>query len=199
VVAVGKKCAKSTTLVPVNRRGLAGQRGETGQTGQAATPAPTYSTGSGLTLSGTTFGADMTKLQARIAGSGCAADQALQSVGQTGVPACASLHGYQAKAGATASAAMAVPPGNWVLLGQITAGLSNTDMTMNCEIDVNGSPVAHGSQFVAAHDNGTVSAMGTATTTALAGTSVAINCSGPGGLPFWSNGTISAIPLAALN
>jgi hypothetical protein len=53
---------------------------------------------------------------------------------------------------------------------------------------------------VPAIGNGTVPVMGTVTTTAPNGTSIEVSCNTDGsGLPVWSNGTIVALPLAALN
>jgi hypothetical protein len=93
LAAKKSKCGKGASLVPINQTGPAGKQGPAGTPG--ATAAATYSAGSGLTLSGTTFGADLSKVQARIAGSGCAGDQALQSVSQSGTPTCVGLHGYE--------------------------------------------------------------------------------------------------------
>ena len=200
VLAAGKRCGKGTTLVAVNQRGPAGQRGAPGLQGPPGTPAA-YSAGAGLALSGATLGADFNRLQARIAGSGCAADQALQSVAANGTPTCAGMHAYEAKAGSDLSAAtMSVPPGTWVLFGQMTAGQANTAITVYCNIDVNGSSVALASHYVPATQNGSLFLTATTTTTAGQGTPVDVSCNtGGSGYPLWSNGAILAIPVAALN
>jgi hypothetical protein len=205
VAAAGKRCGKGTTLVAVNQRGPAGQRGTPGLQGPPGNPAA-YSAGAGLALSGTTLGADFGHVQARIAGSGCAGDQALQSVAANGTPTCAGMHAYEAKAGSDlSSATMAVPPGTWVLFGQMTAGGANPQITVYCTIDVNGSPVATASQYVPAAgiggaNNGSLFLTSTATTTAGQGTPVDVSCNtGGSGYPLWSNGAILAIPVAALN
>lgn len=202
-----QRCAKRAKLISVNARGVAGPpgpagaQGASGPPGVPGTPAPTYSAGSGLTLSGTTFGADLAALQARIAGSGCPSDQALQSVGQTGSPTCTGLHAYSATAGNDLPEADgAVPPGHWVLLGQMTAGQANSAMTVYCKIDVAGAAAASASQYVPTLQNGTVSLAATATTTATPATAINTSCNTGGtGFPLWSDGAIIAIPVAALN
>ncbi len=200
VLAPGKRCARHTSLVAVNQRGPAGQRGTPGLQGPPGNPAA-YSAGAGLALSGTTLGADFGRVQARIAGSGCAADQALQSVAANGTPTCAGMHAYEAKAGSDlSSATMSVPPGTWVLFGQITAGLAGTPITVYCNIDVNGSSVALASHYLPSGQNGSLFLTATATTTAGQGTPVDVNCNtGGSGYPLWSDGAILAIPVAALN
>lgn len=198
VLARPRKCAKGSRLIRINQYGQPGARGLPGPPGA---PGTTYAVGSGLTVSGTTVGADLSRLQARISGSGCAPDQALQAVAQSGSPTCAGLHAYSATAGTDLSYADgAVPPGKWVLLGQMTAGGANTDMTVYCRLDVNGAPVATASQFVAHATNGSVSLAATTTTTASPATPIDVSCdTGGSGYPVWSDGTIIAIPVAALN
>lgn len=199
-----KRCAKHTQLIALNTRGAVGPRGPAGAQGAPGAPGGTaggYSAGLGLALSGTVFSADLGALQARIAGSGCASDQALQSVAKTGAPSCIPLHAYSALAGADLSDADgAVPPGRWVLLGQMTAGQANTAMTVYCRIDVAGAAVATGSQYVPATQNGSVSLVATATTTITPATAIDTSCNTAGtGFPTWSDGAIVAIPVGALN
>jgi hypothetical protein len=207
VLSGRRKCRKPSRVIPINQRGPAGPRGATGSTAAPGPPAGSasgYSAGSGLTLSGSTFGADLSKLQARIGGSGCASDQALQRVAQDGTPTCAGLHAYSAPApSGNSDAATAVPPGTWLLLGQVTAGGAAGDFTLFCQIDVAGSQVAQQSQRVVAGmfgTSGSVFLMATATTTAPAGTPVATHCFTEGSLPLnYSDGLVTAIPVAAVN
>ncbi len=201
LLARARRCARGSQLIHINQHGQPGPRGLTGPQGAPGAPGTTYAVGSGLSVSGTTVGADLSQLQARIAGSGCAADQALQSVAQNGAPTCAGLHAYSGTAGADLSYAdAAVPPGKWVLLGQMTAGGANTDMTVYCQIDVNGAPVSSDAQFVVHPNVGSVSLAATATTTTSPATAIGISCNTAGtGYPVWSNGTIIAIPVGALN
>jgi hypothetical protein len=141
-------------------------------------------------------------VQARIAGSGCTSDQALQSVAQSGAATCTGLHAYSGVAGSDLpNAAIAVPPGHWVLFGQVTtADEGGSAMTAYCEIDVNGSRVASASQYFATtHVNGSISVFATATTTAQPATAIGTNCYTDGNSAIWSNGTIRVIPVAALN
>ncbi len=205
ILAQKKRCTKRTQLISVNARGPSGPRGPAGSQGASgATGAPGgspggYSAGPGLTLSGSVFSADLGALQARIAGSGCASDQALQSVTQTGSPTCTGLHGYSAVAGTDLSHADgAIPPGQWALLGQMTAGLAGTAMTVSCQIDVAGAAVARASQYVPSGQDGSVSMVATTTTTTKPATAITTTCTSDG-LPTWSGGTVVAIPLAALN
>lgn len=202
VLAEKKRCAKRTQVISINTRGPAGPRGPAGAAGAwGASGAGGYSTGPGLTISGTVLSADLGVLQARIAGSGCASDQALQAVAQTGTPACVGLHAYSAAAGADLpDADGAAPPGQWVLLGQMTAGLANTAMTVYCRIDVAGAAVATASQYVPVNQNGSVSLVATAVTTTKPATAIDTSCNTAGtGFPTWSDGAIVAIPVAALN
>ncbi len=201
VLARAKRCTKGSQLINVDQRGQPGAPGLAGARGPAGMPGTNYSVGSGLTLSGNTVGVDPTQLQARIVASGCAADQTLQSVAQNGTPTCTGLHAYSATAGVDLPYADgAIPPGKWVLLGQMTAGVANTDMTVYCQIDVNGAAVSTASQFVPHPNNGSVSLTATSTTTTSPATPIAVSCNTAGtGFPTWSDGTITAIPVAALN
>jgi hypothetical protein len=205
VLAQKKRCAKHTQLVSVNTRGVVGPRGPAGAQGAtgaagAASAAGGLTAGPGLTISGSVVSADLGTLQARIAGSGCAADQALQSVAQAGSPTCVGLHAYSATAGTALSHAdSAIPPGQWVLLGRMTAGQANIAMTVSCQIEVAGTAAATASQYVPAMENGSVSLVTTTTTTTKPATPISTTCSTDGALPTWSNGTIVAIPVAALN
>jgi hypothetical protein len=208
VLAQKKRCAKHTQLVSVNTRGVAGPRGPAGTTGATgATGAPGasgvatgYTAGPGLTISGSVLSADLGVVQARIAGSGCASDQALQSVAQTGSPTCTGLHAYSATVGTDVSQAdIAIPPGQWALFGRITAGGAGSPMIVSCEIHVAAATVATASQSIPTSANGSVSLFATTTTTTKPATPINTSCATDGALPTWSNGTIVAIPVAALN
>jgi hypothetical protein len=192
------KCSSGSHLTTVNEQG---PTGATGPPGPAGAPSPAYAAGSGLTLSGTTLGADLSQLQARIAGSGCGADQVLQSVSQPGAPTCTGLHAYSGQPEPDfANANIAVPPGHWALFGQVTFGVANGNTTVYCSIEVGGKTVATASQSVPAHENGSVSFTSTATTTTLPATAVGTNChTEPSMLGTWSDGQILALPVAALN
>jgi hypothetical protein len=192
-----RKCPKGSRLTTVNQQGPVGPPGPPGPAGS---PSPAYTAGSGLTLAGNTLAPNLSLLQARIAGSGCAADQALQSVSQSGAPGCTSLHAYSAQAGLDLSeASVALPPGRWVLLGQGTGGGIGSNSTVYCAIEVDNAVVTTASQFVPAGDNGTAPVSVTATTSKVA-TPVNTNCNPGGGpVPYWSDVTILAIPVAALN
>ena len=195
------QCGKGATLVPVNQRGPAGQQGPPGASSSGG--ASTYSAGSGLTLSGNTFGADLTKLQARITGSGCAADQALQSVAQNGTPTCTGLHAYESPAVAVGltSVGVGVPAGTWLLLGQAQANWTNSSTPtyeVVCTLQAGGQTVDSVNQTVATGDTGTLNPIGTVTTSGLS-TSVTIGCSQDPKLAIGGNLAVIAIPLAALN
>jgi hypothetical protein len=202
ITALGhhRKCSKGSRLSTVNQQGPPGPPGPAGPPGAAGTSSPAYTAGAGLTLAGNALTPNLSLLQARIAGSGCAADQALQSVAQSGAPSCTNLHAYSAQAGLDLSeASLAVPPGNWVLFGQGTGGGISSPSTVYCAIEVNNVVLSTASQFVPAGDTGTAPVLATATTTKAA-TPVNTNCSPGGGpVPLWSNVTILAIPVAALN
>ncbi|HEY2160415.1 MAG TPA: hypothetical protein VGH24_03840 [Solirubrobacteraceae bacterium] len=191
------KCGRGTALVAVNQQGPAGRPGPPG-TGSALT----YSAGSGLTLSGTSFSADPTKLQARIAGSGCASDQALQSVAQDGTPACTGLHAHSAKAGTANylqnNTATVVPAGTWLLLGQAEAATSGAD-SVTCLLQVNSQTVDSIVQALPANSNYTISPIVTTTTTGPSNVVQILCTAGSGSTIIGGNLTIVAIPLAALN
>src|SRR5258708_7223408 len=76
VLKGAQKCGKGKTLVSLNQKGPTGQQGPQGPQGPAGGAGGggggSYSAGNGLTLSGTTFSANLSLLQARI--GGCASD-----------------------------------------------------------------------------------------------------------------------------
>jgi hypothetical protein len=200
VTALGhhRACPKGSRLTSVNQQGPAGPPGPPGPAGA---PSPPYSVGSGLTLSGNTLSANLSQLQARIAGSGCAPDQTLQSVSPSGAATCTSLHAYSAQAEVDIpEASIAVPPGKWVLLGQGTgADTTPSAATVYCSIEVSNVPVVTASQSVPSGEKGTAPVLASATTTKVA-TPISTNCNAGGGpVPLWSNVSIVAIPVAAVN
>jgi hypothetical protein len=209
VLAASKsKCGKGTSLVAINQRGPAGAQGPTGPQGPAGTGGTggtgvAYSAGAGLTLAGTSFSADLTKVQARIAGSGCASDQALQAVAQDGTPTCKGLHAYSATAGIANflqnNALTFVPAGNWLLIGQAQATTGPSGDNFQCKLLVGSQTVDSVNQSIAANGNYTAAPIATITTTA-ASSGVQIICNaGSGSTIIGSNITIAAIPLAGLN
>jgi hypothetical protein len=199
LAAKKSKCGKGASLVPINQTGPAGKQGPAGTPG--ATAAATYSAGSGLTLSGTTFGADLSKVQARIAGSGCAGDQALQSVSQSGTPTCVGLHGYESPptvAGDTSNG-VGVPAGTWLLLGQAQATWTDTGSEdVICSLQAGGKIEDSANQTIVDGATGTLNPIATVTTTGSS-TSVQIACTFDPKLTIGTNLAIIAIPLAALN
>jgi hypothetical protein len=194
------KCGKGASLVPINQQGPAGKQGPagTGGSGQA------YSAGPGLTLAGTSFGADLTKLQARIAGSGCAGDQALQSVAQDGTPGCTSLHAHASppNTGSNTTVGTGVPAGTWLLLGQArgtyTPNSPDSGIDMICSLQAGNQIVDTVNQTILDSDTATLAPIATVTTTG-ASTAVDIQCTYNPHLTIGNNLAIVAVPLAALN
>jgi hypothetical protein len=201
-----RKCAKGASLVAIDQRGQRGpqgQQGPAGQVGASASASGSYAAGLGLTLSGNSFSADMTKLQARIAGSGCAADQALQSVAQSGTPTCTGLHAYSSVKGSANylqnDTSTVVPAGNWLLIGQAQATAAAGGDTITCHLQVNSQTVDTVVQTVTGNGEYTTTPIASATTTGSSNV-VQILCSGGSGQTIiGGNLTIAAIPLAALN
>jgi hypothetical protein len=227
-VLTGKRCAKGTKSVAVNERGIQGAPGPAGPTGPAGTAGPggtggtgagqTYSAGAGLLLSNSNvFSPDLTALQARIAGSGCGSDQALQAVSQTGAPTCTSLHAYSATVpevnGATNNVSVAVPAGTWLVLGQAEDANSSSSVSdYNCVLENHSTSFDNVDQALAAYDSAssyayhaTVSPLATTTTTGPS-TILTFLCT----QEFASNGdsnsqaangplSLIALPLAALD
>lgn len=204
LAASKRKCAKGASLVAINQRGQTGQQGQQGPAGPAgASGSSSYAAGLGLTLSGNSFNADLTKLQARIAGSGCAADQALQSVAQSGTPTCTGLHAYSSVAGSANylqnDTSTVVPAGNWLLIGQAQATAAAGGDTITCQVQVNSHTVDTVVQTVTGSGEYTTSPIATTTTTGPSNV-VQILCNGNSAQTIiGSNLTIAAIPLTALN
>ncbi len=202
VLAVNKgKCGKGTSLVAINQRGRTGSQGPQGLPGTGS--AGSYTAGSGLTLSGGSFSADLTKLQARLAGSGCAAGQALQSVAQNGTPACTGLHGYSSTAGLASNlqnnTAAVIPAGSWLLIGQAQATTASGGDTITCELQVNSHTVDTVVQTITGDGEYTTSPIATTTTTGPSNVAQILCNGGSGSTIIGGNLTITAIPLAALN
>jgi hypothetical protein len=195
LAAKQSKCGTGTTLVPIN------QQGKPGPPGSGSTL--TYSAGSGLTLSGTSFAIDPAKVQSRIGGSGCAADQALQAVGQDGTPACTSLHAYSAVAGTANylqnNAAVAVPAGRWLLLGQAPMVTGGSPDSITCQLQVGSQIVDRIVQALPAGSNYVISPMATTTTTGPSSVVQILCVGGSGSTAIGAQLTIVALPLAALN
>jgi hypothetical protein len=204
VLAANKgKCGKGTSLVAINQRGRTGSQGPQGPPGTPGTGSSgSYTAGSGLTLSGGSFSADLTKLQARLAGSGCAAGQALQSVAQNGTPTCTGLHGYSSTAGLASNlqnnTAAVIPAGSWLLIGQAQATTASGD-TITCELQVNSHTVDTVVQTVTGGGEYTTSPIATTTTTGPSNVAQILCNGGSGSTIIGGNLTITAIPLAALN
>jgi hypothetical protein len=112
----GRKCGKRKTVVSLNQTGPRGPQGLPGPPGPPGPPGngANYTAGSGLILSGSTFRADLSQLQARI--GACGSDQLLQSVSQTGSATCLGVHANSGQGGnGSLTAAVSVPPatGSW--------------------------------------------------------------------------------------
>ena len=200
-VLTGKHgCGRLAKLLAINQRGPAGPPGPTGAAGSGGS----YSAGTGLTLSGNTFGADFSELQARISGSGCASDQALQSVSQSGSPSCATLHAYAAPPGTAAVGlqnltSVAVPAGTWIVLGQASANDGDTvEIDFTCELESRSTQFDEIYQSVAAGYNATLSPSGTTTTTGPS-TVVTLLCTSSSSHTTIGSMSLIAIPAAALN
>ena len=69
-----------------------GEKGEKGDQGDPGTPAPLYSAGTGLLLSGTAFSVDSMFVQRRVA-TPCAAGSAIRALAQDGTATCQSVAG----------------------------------------------------------------------------------------------------------
>ncbi len=214
----GKRCPKRTKSVAVNERGIQGPPGPTGPAGTSA--GQTYSAGPGLLLGkSNVFSPDLTALQARITGSGCLSDQALQAVSQTGAPTCTSLHAHSATApevnGAINEVSVDVPAGTWLVLGQAEdANSSASVVDYNCTLQAQGqsSPFDSVDQALSPYDSAasyayhaTVSPVATISTTSSS-TILTFQCI----QEFASNGasdsqasngplTLVVLPLTALN
>ena len=205
VLAASKaRCGKGASLVAINQRGRTGSRGPQGLPGSGGSGGSgSYTAGSGLTLSGGSFSADLTKLQARLAGSGCAADQALQSVAQNGTPACTGLHAYSSTAGLASNVhndtAMVIPAGNWLLIGQAQATTAAGGDTVTCELQVNSHTIDTVVQTITGLGEYTTSPIATTTTTGPSNVAQILCSGGSGSTIIGGNLTITAIPLAALN
>jgi hypothetical protein len=190
VLKVGQKCGKGKAQIPVNQTGPQGPPGSGG--------GGSYAAGSGLTLNGNTFSANLSQLQARL--GGCASDQVLQTVSQAGTPTCVSVHAYYQQSGnGSLTAAVAVPAGNWVVVGQETASINTSSGgTMVCEILQNGNEIGHASQT--AGGSKPMSAAPVAfTTTTGPNTAIEILCDTGGAPTFTPGAGIYAIPVAAVN
>jgi hypothetical protein len=201
-VRVTAKCGKGTRKVLVNQRGIQGPPGQPGTPGSVTA----YSAGTGLSLSGTTFSANLSALQARIAGSGCATDQAIQSISQDGTATCTSLHAYAAppitpEEGETANTAVAVPAGTWAVLaqGKIVNG-DGAQIDFNCQLESKNTVIDSVDQYV---DNGASATLSPITTTTTTGPSTVLTilCTDESGRSRseFADLSLVAIPVAALN
>lgn len=193
VLKVGQKCGKGKTQIPVNRTGPRGPQGPPGSGGSRS-----YEAGSGLTLNGNTFSANLSQLQARV--GGCASDHVLQSVSDTGAPTCVGVHAYYQQSGnGSLTAAVAVPAGNWVVVGQETASINDSGGgTMVCEILQNGNEIGHASQTAGAAQPMSAAPVAFTTTTGP-NTAIEILCDTGGAATFTPGAGIYAIPVAAVN
>ena len=204
VLKVGAKCGRGRTEVPVDQTGPQGVPGPRGQTGSEGPPGPAgnganYTAGTGLSLNGPTFSANLSQLQARI--GACASDQVLQSVAQAGSPTCIGAHAYSAQGGnGSLTAAVAVPAGNWVVIGEETVSISQSGGgTLVCNIDQSGNSIGHATQTAAANlAPQSVSPVALATTTG-ANTAIQLVCDTGGAATFTPGAAIYAIPVAAVN
>jgi hypothetical protein len=209
VLKVGQKCGKGKRQIPINQTGPQGLRGPQGPQGPLGPQGPpgsggsaSYTAGAGLTLTGNTFGADLSQLQARI--GACPPDQALQSVSQAGTPACVGLHAYSMHGGSfnpRDTATVNVPAGNWVVMAQDTISPAKVD-TVVCDIEVNGTNVIasaiQGSPPTVPPDT-TVTAIGTTTTTSSSTPIDAVCQPSTTSISASTGALILAIPVAALN
>lgn len=203
VLKVGGRCGRGKTMVRVDQTGPRGVPGLRGQTGSPGLSAPqgsgaNYTAGTGLSLNGTALSANLSQLQARI--GPCAADQVLQSVDQTGSPTCIGVHAYSAQgANGSLTAAVAVPAGKWVVIGEETASISLTGGgTLVCNIDQNGNSIGHASQTAGNGDPQSVSPVALATTTGP-NTALELVCDTGGAATFTPGAAIYVIPVAAVN
>jgi hypothetical protein len=197
VLKVGQKCGRGKTEVRVDQTGPRGPTGSQGPPGPQGNGA-NYTAGTGLSLNGAAFSADLSQLQARV--GACASDQVLQSVGQTGSPTCIGVHAYSAQGGnGSLTAAIAVPAGNWVVIGEETVSLNETGGgSLVCNIDQNGSSIGHASQTAGDALPQSVSPVALATTTGP-NTALELVCDTGGAATFTPGAAIYAIPVAAVN
>jgi hypothetical protein len=197
VLKAGQKCGRGKTQVPVDQTGPRGQTGSQGPPGPQGNGA-NYTAGAGLSLNGTAFSADLSQLQARI--GACASDQALQSVGQTGSPTCIGVHAYSAQGGnGSLTAAIAVPAGNWVVIGEETVSIGATGGgSLVCNINQNSTSIGHASQTAGDGLPQSVSPVALATTTGP-NTALELVCDTGGATTFTPGAAIYAIPVAAVN
>jgi hypothetical protein len=203
VLAVSKsKCAKGNSLVAINQRGQTGLQGAPGPAA-AGSGSGSYTAGADLTLAGTSFSADLTKLQARVVGSGCAAGQVLQSVAQTGTPACIGLHGYSSVASGPNNVqndtATVIPAGSWLLIGQMQATTAAGGDTITCELQINSHTIDTVVQTIPSNGEYTEAPIATTTTTGASNVAEIFCIGSSGQTTIGGNLTIAAIPLAALN
>ena len=203
VLKVGAKCGRGKTMVRVDQTGPRGVPGPRGQTGSPGPPGPqgngaTYTAGTGLNLNGTAFSANLSQLQARI--GPCAVDQVLQSVDQTGSPTCIGVHAYSAQgANGSLTAAIAVPAGKWVVIGEETVSITTTNGgSLVCNINQNGNSIGHASQTAGNDQPQSVSPVALATTTGP-NTALELVCDTGGAATFTPGAAIDAIPVAAVN
>lgn len=199
----GQRCGRGRTQVRLNQTGPRGPRGLAGAQGSQGPPGPqgsaaSYTAGTGLALSGTTFSADLSQLQARI--GGCASDQVLRSVSQAGSPTCVGVHAYYQQTGTgSLTAAVALPAGSWVVIGQETASIvASPPDEMVCNINESGTSIGHASQ-TASTSNVPISVTPVAfATTTAANTPIQLVCDTGGASTFTPGAAIYAIPVAAV-
>lgn len=203
VLKVGAKCGPGKTMVRVDQTGPHGVPGPRGQTGSQGPPGPqgngaNYTAGTGLSLNGTAFTANLSQLQARI--GACASDQVLESADQAGSPACIRVHAYSAQGGiGSLTAAIAVPAGNWVVIGEETVSIGATGGgSLVCNINQNGNSIGHASQTAGNNLPQSVSPVALATTTGP-NTAIQLVCDTGGASTFTPGAAIYAIPVAAVN
>ena len=197
VLKVRQRCGRGKTEVPVDQTGPRGQTGSPGPPGPHGNGA-NYTAGTGLSLNGTAFSANLSQVQARL--GACASDQVLQSVDQSGSPTCIRVHAYSAQGGnGSLTAAIAVPAGNWVVIGEETVTISATGGgSLVCNINQNGSSIGHASQTAGDGAPQSVSPVALATT-AGPNTALELVCDTGGAATFTPGAAIYAIPVAAVN
>ncbi len=162
-------------------------------------------TSGGLTGTGTSgsinIGVDVTKLQSRITGGGCASDQVLQSVAQDGTPSCVLDHayyegnyfanGYESPLVKT----ITVPAGTWLVLAK-EQGYNGADVNIACSLIANGSYQDRAGSSTGTSNYAGDSLMALITTTGT--TEIELECSGPSGTTL-SYPKLAAIPLGSVN
>jgi hypothetical protein len=99
-------------------------------------------------------------------------------VNQGGSATCANVHAYSGQGGnGSLTAAVSVPAGNWVVIGEETIQPQNSGGTdLTCNIDVNGNSLGHASQFAPQNHDANVTPVALATITSASGTAIQLVC-----------------------